>query len=257
MKYVGGKNKIGKYIANVIKEMVPPTMTSTYLEPFCGSLGVTVNMIDTYNKIYASDNHPDLIALWEAVQKNEFIPPTNLNETEWNIIKNKPSPSAMKAFVGFGCSFGGKYFSGYAQKYTNGKNEDYLKAATNSINKIQPKIQNIKFKCCDYQYWKPKNVVIYCDPPYNYNNFPVKYRKSTKKYDVFDNNKFWDIMRKWSKDNFVFISETKAPNDFISIWNRDSYRSASQSKKTRYKHKSTKKYNTEHLFIHKSLLNMK
>ena len=42
MKYVGGKNKIGKYIANVIKEMVPPTMTSTYLEPFCGSLGVTV-----------------------------------------------------------------------------------------------------------------------------------------------------------------------------------------------------------------------
>lgn len=256
MKYVGGKNKIGKYIAEVMKQMVPPSMTSTYLEPFCGSLGVTVNMTDTYTDIYASDTHPDLIALWKDVQQGTFTPPTTLTELQWNNVKNIESPSSMKAFVGFGCSFGGKYFSGYAQKYTNGKNEDFLKAATNSMKKIQPKIQNVKFECCDYKKWTPENTLIYCDPPYAYNNHPVKYRKSTKKYDVFNNIEFWDKMREWSKDNFVFISETTAPDDFISIWDRETYRSASQSKKTRYKDENTKKYNTEHLFIHKSLLTM-
>ena len=205
MKYVGGKNKIGKYIAEVMKQMVPPSMTSDYLEPFCGSLGVTVNMTDTYTNINASDTHPDLIALWKDVQKGTFIPPTTLTETQWNNVKQLPSPSAMKAFIGFGCSFGGKYFSGYAQKYANGKNEDYLKAATNSVAKIEPKIKNVRFTCCDYKKWNPTKTLIYCDPPYTYSKFPVKYRTSTKKYDVFNNDEFWDIMRQWSQNNFVFI----------------------------------------------------
>ena len=63
----------------------------------------------------------------------------------------------------------------------------------------------MKFECCDYKKWTPENTLIYCDPPYAYNNHPVKYRKSTKKYDVFNNIEFWDKMREWSKDNFVFI----------------------------------------------------
>ena len=44
-----------------------------------------------------------------------------MTEERYMKIKDRPSPDALKAFVGFGLSFGGKYFSGYAQKYTNGK----------------------------------------------------------------------------------------------------------------------------------------
>mgnify|MGYP006147609565 CR=1 FL=1 len=249
MKYLGGKNKIGRYIADVMKDRIPSDKVDGYLEPFCGSLGVTQHMTTDY-KVFASDTHPDLIELWKKLQKNQFIAPKTMSEKRYIKIKNTKSPSALKAFVGFGCSFGGKYFSGYAQKYTNGKNENYLSAVTNSMKKIQPKITKVTFKCRDYKKWKPKNMLIYCDPPYKYSKFPVKYRTSTKKYEEFDNKEFWETMRKWSKKNHVFISEQDAPSDFVSVWKRRTYRSASQSKKTRFKSLTAKKYRTEHLFIY-------
>ena len=61
-------------------------------------------------------------------------------------------------------------------------------------------------------------------------------------------------MRRWSKNNYVFISETTSPDDFIPIWGKKVHRSASQSKKTRYKNESNK-CKTEKLFIHESLMN--
>ena len=256
MKYLGGKNNIGKYIAEFLKQQVPSDKVKGYLEPFCGSLGVTVHMTDEY-KVKAGDSHPDLIQLWKEVQSGEFKIPRTMSEKRWLKIKDMKSPSALKAFAGFGCSFGGKFFGGYAQKYTNGKNENFLRAAQNSIKKIQPKIQNVTFKCIDYKKWRPHGYLIYCDPPYAAVNFEIKYRKTTKKYDNFNQKEFWNTMRKWSKDNYVFISEVKAPPDFVNIWSKSVYRSASQSSKTRYKSKHTKKYNTEKLFVHKSSLLLK
>jgi len=71
----------------------------------------------------------------------------------------------LKAFIGFGCSFGGKYFSGYAQKYTGTKKEDFLQAVSNSIKLLHPLIQNVEFQCKSYETLQPKNKLIYCDPP--------------------------------------------------------------------------------------------
>ena len=59
-------------------------------------------------------------------------------------------------------------------------------------------------------------------------------------------------MREWSKDNYVFISETTAPDDFVPIWEKDVHRSVSQSSKTRYKNESDKN-KTEKLYIHISV----
>ena len=41
-------------------------------------------------------------------------------------------------------------------------------------------------------------MLIYCDPPYQH----------TTGYSTggFDHDKFWDTMRKWSKNNYIFIS---------------------------------------------------
>jgi site-specific DNA-adenine methylase len=100
-------------------------------------------------------------------------------------------------------------------------------------------------------------MFIYCDPPYAYTKFPIKYRRDVKHYDVFNNEHFWDVMREWSKNNFVVISEITAPDDFIEIWHQDRYRSAAQSTKTRFSDKSktaSNTHDTEKLFIHKSLL---
>ena len=104
---------------------VNPDDVDGYLEPFCGAMSILTKMNEMYT-CKASDYHPDLIQLWKEVQTNSFIPPQEMNEELYNTIKDYESPSAMKAFVGFGCSFGGKFFSGYADKYKNNKKENYL-----------------------------------------------------------------------------------------------------------------------------------
>jgi DNA adenine methylase len=252
MKYLGGKYMLGKDISTVLLDISKEHNLDGYMEPFCGALGVMKRMTPYFKKCYASDIHPDLILLWKDVKNNNFKPPKKCNEKDYNRIKKLPSPNALKAFIGFGCSFGGKYFSGYAQKYTGTKNENFLQAVTNSIYKLQPVIQNVEFKCISYTLLKPKKKLIYCDPPYKSQQFPVKYRNNIKKYDIFDNNEFWNIMRLWSKDNLVIISELEAPDDFIIIFEKKKYRSISQSNKTRYKSKTTEKYSNEKLFIHNS-----
>ena len=115
------------------------------------------------------------------------------------------------------------------------------------------KIKDVKFQCISYDKLKPKYKLIYCDPPYESSTFPIKYRRDTKEYDKFDNEEFWEIMRKWSKNNIVLISEMDAPEDFVEVWNMERYRSAAQSNKTRYSEKSEKPSETrkiEKVFMH-------
>lgn len=53
--------------------------------------------------------------------------------------------------------------------------------------------------------------VIYSDPPYANTK---QYKNSTQ----FDYEEFWQIMRDWSKNNIVLISEQNVPDDFEVIW---------------------------------------
>ena len=250
---MGGKYMLKNNISAVMKEYIKPEDIDGYLEPFCGACSILAIMNQEYD-CTASDYHPDLIELWKAVQDDSFMIPSDMTEELYNTIKEQPSPSALKAFVGFGCSFGGKYFAGYADKYKNDKNENYLKEVSNSIRKKKNKFKDVLFDCCSYDDWDPHNMLIYCDPPYQETKNPVRYRTDNKKYDIFDNNQFWKVMRKWSKDNYVFISETTAPDDFVKVWSKSTHRSVSQSGKTRYKNNS-KTFTEESLFVHESFKN--
>ena len=82
--------------------------------------------------------------------------------------------------------------------------------AHNSIMKQVNEIKGIKFACKDYRELECEGCLIYCDPPY----------KNTTKYSIigsFDTEEFWNVMRNWSKNNTVIISEYEAPNDFECI----------------------------------------
>ena len=224
MKYLGAKHLIGNYIATYINNIVGPDLVDGYLEPFAGSLGVFKQMIKyNYKKYIASDLQPDIILMWKKLQNNELILPKTFDEKMWIKLKNTQSPNALKAVAGFGMSFGGQYFSGYIQKHAKGSNRDFYKEFKNSLYKIQKLIQksNIKFYNKSYDSWEPVNMLIYCDPPY----------KNTVGYDtgVFNHEKFWETMRKWSKNNYVFISEEKAPNDFKVIWQKTKRRTLNSS----------------------------
>lgn len=279
MKYLGGKQRLGKHLApffidiwesqdNIFiideKHKINIPKFNGYLEPFCGSLGVFKHMskgiseIGGAKSIVAADYHPDLIQMWKEVQADTFVYPKSISEQEFNQAKNLKSPNAMKAFIGFGMSFGGRFFGAYSQKYLGNKKEDFCAEMNNSLKRTKPMIQfpKVKFIQKDYTHWKPNKKFIYCDPPYEYNKYPIKYRTDVKYYDEFDNNAFWDVVRKWSKsgDNLVLVSEMNAPNDFVEIWNMEKYRSAAQSKKTRFKNKTTTNNTNkiEKIFVHNS-----
>lgn len=256
MKYLGGKQRLGKHLAPILKDLITKHPQCTYyLEPFCGALGVLRNMTDIDIPIRASDYHPDLIALFVAVRDNKIkLPDTITEETYLHYKHDVESPNAMKGFIGFGSSFGGRFFAAFAQKYLNGKKENFCLEAKHSLQRLYPLIQKVEFSCRDYRSLKPKNAFIYCDPPYKQTKFPIKYRRDVKHYDKFDNDTFWETIRKWSLDNVVVVSETHAPDDFKSIWEKDKVRSICQSKKTRYKNIENGEIVKEKLFIHQDLL---
>jgi DNA adenine methylase len=241
MKYLGGKHGIGKLVADFLINECPPHTVNGYLEPFCGSLGVFKNMTDkNYKKYIASDIQPDLIEMWKKIQNNTLKIPSSISEKQYNNLKDSPSPNPMKAVAGFGLSFGGKFFAGYAQKWAGNSGRNFLNEFKNSIEKIKPTIEkdNVQFLNKQYYDFKPNNMLIYCDPPY----------KSTEGYStgVFDHDKFWDIMRKWSKHNCVYISEENAPSDFKVVWKR---------KKRRTLDKNERFYSYEKIYMYKGKSN--
>ena len=249
MKYLGGKHGIGKLIANFISNKCSSDDVNGYLEPFCGSLGVFKHMTDKgYKKYTASDKQSDLIQLWKNLQNNALHIPKNISEDEYNKLKTAPSPNALKAVAGFGLSFGGKYFAGYAQKWAGNSGRNFLNEFKSSIEKIKPTISknNVVFYNKSYSDFNPHNMLIYCDPPY----------KSTQGYSTgnFDHALFWDTMRKWSKDNCVFISEESAPSDFKVVWRRTKRRTLD---KTNRFYKDEKIYTYKGTYVHNNTIKHK
>lgn len=203
MRYFGGKNRIAKNLAPIINKYLE--YSEIYYEPFCGGCSVSQYINDRKIRLL-TDINPYLIALYKELQKG-WIPPDKITKEEYNYIKNnKDEKPYLTGFVGFGCSFAGKWFGGYAKS----ENRNYCLNAKNSLLKKLKNIKTAKFFTYNYQELTPHDSVIYCDPPYI----------NTTKYDYvgnFNHELFWDVMRKWSENNIVLISEYTAPNDFICI----------------------------------------
>jgi DNA adenine methylase len=201
MHYFGGKQRIAKPIAAILNKNI----TSDYYEPFVGSANVT--QFITAKTRFASDKHPELIAMWQELQ-NGWIPPDEVSEVEYGHVRQSLQPKHLAGFIGFGCSYSGKWFGGYCRDST-GRN--YAKNAKNSVLKKLNNLKDVKFDCCNFSDVSPANSVVYCDPPY----------QNTTEYSVvFSSDEFWAWARQQSENNLVFISEYSAPNDFIAVWEK-------------------------------------
>ena len=123
--------------------------------------------------------------------------------TEIRLNKNKFSKELV-CFVGFLCSFGGKWFGGYA---SNSKNDNYAERGAKSLLKQVQNLKEVEFTDANYQdFIIPSNSIIYCDPPY---------ANTTQYKDKFDSVKFWEWCRnKYKEGHEIFISEYSAPDDF-------------------------------------------
>jgi hypothetical protein len=82
--------------------------------------------------------------MWRQVQDESFIYPDSVSEEEYLAAKQLQSPNSLKAFIGFGMSFGGRFFGAYSQKYLGNKKEDFCKEMRHSLERIRPLIKNVK-----------------------------------------------------------------------------------------------------------------
>ena len=236
MTYLGSKAQISKYIVPILQKYIDNNNITTFIDCCCGGANIIKNIV-CENRI-GIDKNPYLIALLQQMQTPNFSFPEEITREDWDRCKNGYSENW---FIGLVSIFGSYFTRGFSGGYCNDKhpgNRYYYKGRVQTAIKDIPLIQDVQFINEDFSIIENyTNCVIYCDPPY----------QNTKKYDFcadFNYNKFWECIRKTSKNNYVFISEQEAPNDFISIWSLD---------KTRYTGttKNIKKIAaTEHLFIY-------
>jgi len=196
MQYLGGKSKTRKQISAFLESV---RGGRDYLEPFVGGAWVLQEM--SGDRIASDSNHA-LITMYKALQGG-WLPPDEVSEELYAEYKAKQDISdPLTAFIGIGCSFGGKWFGGYARQKSG---YNFAKGGRRALQKQLPSILNVIFIAQDYHKWSPIGKLIYCDPPYE---------NTTGYKDKFNHIIFWDTMREWAKNNIVVISEYKAPEDF-------------------------------------------
>ena len=202
IRYLGGKFRLKKKISDIINKNIG---NLDFYAPCCGSCWVEAEV--KAKNIFLSDYHFYLIEMWKAFQ-NGYEPIMPITEEVYQYVKaNLDEDPALSGFVGFGCSFGGKWWGGYARGDDNRKHDT---AAYKAIKKKIANLQHAEFSYKNLYDVNPVNALIYIDPPY----------EGTTQYkgvEKFDHIKFWNHARELSKNNLVLISEFNAPDDFVAI----------------------------------------
>lgn len=231
MRYQGGKHRTSAKIAALMNIYI---YNKPFVSLFCGACNIESRIKS--ERIICNDKHEYLIAMWQALQRGYELP-DSISEEQYQYIKaHKDEDKALAGFVGFACSFGGKWFGGYAR----GRGRNYAADGKRSLLRKMQGLQNAEFLCMDYRDVPiPEGAVVYADPPY----------AGTTGYTVgkFNSTEFWEYMRVLSKEHLVFISEQDAPEDFVPIWEKSCRRSMSNNVNNRF-------VTTEKLFVHKSKL---
>jgi len=202
MRYFGGKVRLAKELSTVINTY----QVEKYHEAFCGMF--SVGALVTAPKRTATDTHPDLILLLNAV-RDGWVGPEVITEAAYQALKTA-EPSPLRAFAGFGCSNSGKFFGGYAREST-GRN--FAANARSSLLKLAPKIQGVDFRLESYLDYDGDADLIYCDPPYD--------KTTGFTTGAFDTVEFWKWVREQSRRSIVLVSEYTAPDWATVVWQKN------------------------------------
>ena len=236
---MGSKDRIAKYIIPIITKYL--TEDKWYVEPFCGGC----NMIDKINhkKRMANDYNKYLIALFKALQQDMEMPEF-ISKEQYDAVKSNKDDYEdwYVGFVGFVCSFRGKFFNGWIKpscETKDGNTRNFQREHINNLVKQSRSLKSVRYfnmSYCDLDI--PKNSIIYCDPPYQDTT-------AYKNADGFDHDSFWQWCREQTKRGCdVLISEYNAPVDFVCVWQKGVNMNLSGGKG---------KTAIEKLFVHESI----
>ena len=213
MRYFGGKAKIAKQLAEFLQTRL--NEKQSFVDLFCGSCNV-VSKIKAPVRI-ANDLHTELISLHKAVQDG-WVPPDAITEVEYFTIRGTQDIPHLKAFAGFGLSYSGKYFGGYAR---DDSERNYCLNAKNSLLRKHKDLQDVMFTQGYYSSLDiPSGSLIYCDIPY----------KDTTKYSTgsFNHSEFYKYAVTKKEQGFdIVVSEYEhnLPEGWEIIWEHESTKS--------------------------------
>jgi DNA adenine methylase len=205
MQYMGGKTRIAKRLAATIHECVPDA--TEFWDPFCGGLSVSV-ALSAYGRVVSSDANAALVRTYQAVREG-WEPPDSVTREQYERARTLPDADPIKAFCAVGCSYGGKWFGGYAtDRGTRNRNKqpsgDYAHSAKRMIQRATRAPAEVD--CLDFLRVEPQpfSDAVYCDPPYG----------NTTTYAgvaPFDRDAFVRRVLEWSQYAHVFVSEYSFP----------------------------------------------
>lgn len=168
-----------------------------------GSGAVLERMAPHFALVEAGDAHAGLVSMWQALIEG-WVPPASISEARYRALRNAPECLPERVLAGFGASWGGKFFGGYARGHVN---EDPYGAAVRSVLRKAEVFRSTGalIRECDYREWCPgSHHLVYCDPPYE---GTTGYRTGN-----FDSTEFWMTCRRWAQSGAtLFVSEYKAP----------------------------------------------
>lgn len=212
LRYAGSKGRCGRMI-RTIQSYVNPD--GYFLDLFCGA-GKVVQSIRCRTRV-ANDLDPYIISLLRSVQDG-WNPPRSVSEGEYRFYMNLRGDftkhhDPMMGFAGYGCSFGARFFQGYARSRKGSVN--FAASARTALLRQKPFLKEVEFYNMDYgAFWKkwirkefPTLNTIYCDIPY----------KGTKLVGSavsvpFDHERFWHwAWGRSSEGNTVLVSEYTCP----------------------------------------------
>ena len=237
MAYLGGKATGAQHIIRILNNKIFDNMP--YIEPFVGYAHI-LRQITGKSSYVASDINPLLIVLLQHIQQSKDHP--SISAEEYKSLKQNPNTDPLKAaYAAFTYSYNGKWFAGYigskARNYPAERKRYYNKLHDNPI------FAQTVLKNGSYTMYTPENTrnsIIYCDPPY---------AGTTEYKNSFDSEDFWNWVREMSSpvaNNFVFVSEYTAPEDFVCVGQKTKRQSIAGRGATRKRE--------EIVFVHKSLV---
>ncbi|GGX26679.1 hypothetical protein GCM10010353_47190 [Streptomyces chryseus] len=220
MQYMGGKERQARYVVEQLRKH--GAGCTRYLEPFIGGVSIFARMAPDFPGAAAgADVHPDLSLMWAAVIDG-WEPPKVVTREEYAALRNA-EPSALRGFVGFGLSFGGKWFGGYA---SNNRGDDFCGAARRGVLRKAAGMVGQRVTNADYRTFNPgAGTLVYCDPPY----------AGTTGYagGLFDHDEFWHTVQRWADAGaVVLVSEYAAPQWAESVWAREAVKSLRKDSNT-------------------------
>lgn len=223
MRYPGSKKRLAPWL---VENIVPRAGgRTTLIEPFLGGANSFAALAPYFKRQFALELNLDIALMWQAVIAG-WAPPTEVTEAEYTALHKAP-PSPLRGFVGSGCSFGGKWFGGYARGGTNadGSPRNHQAESQRAVLARASQFPAAVVAWGSYERAPvTPNCVVYCDPPYagtlQYAGAPA----------AFDSERFWEQAQRWTnRGALVVVSEYIAPKPWQCIAERETRQSVSST----------------------------